>query len=82
VALRITATKAQTYYGYMSVGIGAKLWVNFSVILVLLAGVAGFGLLQLQAAEATMDVLTSSRRGRAANTGGDPVHAARLARQR
>jgi CHASE3 domain sensor protein len=45
----------------MSVGIGAKLWVNFSVILVLLAGVAGFGLLQLQAAEATMDVLTSQR---------------------
>ena len=45
----------------MSLGIRAKLFASFGVILVLLAGVAGFAIVQLQAAEAVSQGFTSQR---------------------
>ena len=45
----------------MSLGIRAKLFASFGAILVLLAGVAGFAIVQLQAAEAVTHGFTSQR---------------------
>ena len=45
----------------MSLGIRAQLFASFGVILVLLAGVAGLAVVQLQASEAATSGLTSQR---------------------
>jgi methyl-accepting chemotaxis protein len=45
----------------MSLGIRAKLFASFGVILALLAGVAGFAVVQLQAGDAAMHGLTTQR---------------------